>query len=144
MYKHFLGFILNPLLKHLRINSWLSSKTCWSFIFIMVVNYLWIVYCQPIFLFKFKKYELELLHSTKAHFRLGIGVNMGNLNIFWFIVWPQIINNILFSWGPMRSHVKPLWPKMKDQGFNSSYVFIFKKIIIISIFVSILKLNSKS
>jgi len=46
----------------------------------------------------------------------------------------------------MSSHVKPLWPKTKEWGFNSSYVFIIIIIIIIIIFmfVSFFKLNSKS
>jgi hypothetical protein len=68
----------------------------------------------------------------KAHFRLGVGVNKENLNIFWLIVWPQVINNMLFSLGPMSSCLKPLWLETKDQGFNLWYVFIFFFLILFS------------
>jgi hypothetical protein len=49
---------------------------------------------------------------------------MENLSTFWVVVWPKVIDKILFVWGPMSSCVLPLKPKNKDQSFNPSYVFI--------------------
>jgi hypothetical protein len=40
--------------------------------------------------------------------------------------------------------VKPLRPKSKAQGFNPSYVFIISCMILLVIFASFLKLNSKT
>jgi hypothetical protein len=49
---------------------------------------------------------------------------MRNLIVFWFIVWPQVINKILFVWGPISSSVKSLTPQNRDQSFDPSDAFI--------------------
>jgi hypothetical protein len=50
----------------------------------------------------------------------------------------QVINKILFVWGPISSHEKPLRPKSKDKGFNPSYGIIL--FIMVSFFFSSLLL----
>jgi len=63
-------------------------------------------------------FDFNLGHAqSKAHFKLGVRPIMGNLSISWLIVWPQVINKILFvlGGGPMCSCVKPLKPKSRDQ-----------------------------
>jgi hypothetical protein len=52
------------------------------------------------------------------------GQQWGIWALFWLLVWPQVINNILFVWGSMSSCIKPLRSKSKDHNFNSSYGFI--------------------
>jgi hypothetical protein len=39
---------------------------------------------------------------TKTQFILRVKPIMRNLNIFWLVVWPYVINNILFIWGLMN------------------------------------------
>jgi hypothetical protein len=58
-------------------------------------------------IFKFHGVLSSSCHTNKACFRLGVGVKknknlrpiMGNLSTSWLIVWPQVINKILFPWG---------------------------------------------
>jgi hypothetical protein len=56
--------------------------------------------------------------SLKAHFRFGVGTKkipiMGNLSTSWLVVWPQVINKILFVLGLTSSCVKPSKPKSRD------------------------------
>jgi len=71
---------------------------------------------------------------------------MENLSTFWVVVWPKVIDKILFVWGPMSSGLMPLRPKIRDQSFNSSYVFIhfFMVSFFISFLFPFLKINPKS
>jgi hypothetical protein len=55
----------------------------------------------------------------------NLGPIMGNLSISWLVVWPQVINKILFVRGPLSSCVNPLMSMSRDQGLNPSYAFIF-------------------
>ncbi len=66
---------------------------------------------------------------------------MRNLSISSLVVWPQVMNKIVFVWGQWR------------QGFNLSHAFIFSfiffhlfflGIILFFIFASFLKLNHKN
>jgi hypothetical protein len=48
-------------------------------------------------------FEFNLGHAqSKAHFKLGVRPIIGNLSISWLIVWPQVINKILFVLGGVQ------------------------------------------
>jgi hypothetical protein len=70
---------------------------------------------------------------------------MENLNTSWLVVWPQIINKMIFVWGPMSSCVKPLRLKVGPRlepfiCFHS----LFLEIIFLCIFASFFKLNPQN
>ncbi len=50
---------------------------------------------------------------------------MGILSTSWLIIWPQVINKILFVWGPMSSCVKSLRSKVGNKSSTLLYAFIF-------------------
>ncbi len=39
------------------------------------------------------------LSYTRSQGQIFLGPTMGNLSTFWLLVWPQVINKILFVWG---------------------------------------------
>jgi hypothetical protein len=55
----------------------------------------------------------------------NLGPIMGNLSISWLIGWPQVINKILFVWGPLSLCVNPLMSMNREQGLNPLYAFFF-------------------
>jgi hypothetical protein len=55
-------------------------------------------------------HNLGLL-QTRSWAKNILGSIMGNLSTSWLVVWPRVINNILFVLGSISSHVKSLMSK---------------------------------
>jgi hypothetical protein len=70
---------------------------------------------------------------------------MKNLSISWLVVWPQVINRILFIWGPMNSFFKAIKAKNENPRLQPlicfHYSFLGIYIYIHIIFGSFLKLS---